>query len=79
MDFHYKDNVHGYSLQARILRRGLEMLAVGGRLVYSTCSLNPIEDEAVVANLLSKSQGRSVYFNFKEVNQYGFDKFFLKN
>ena len=28
------------------------MLKVGGKLSYSTCSLNPIEDEAVVASAL---------------------------
>eukprot|EP00117_Sycon_ciliatum_P008936 scpid54740/ scgid11435/ tRNA (cytosine(34)-C(5))-methyltransferase; NOL1/NOP2/Sun domain family member 2 len=51
-------NANGlHRLQARILRRGLEMLAVGGRLVYSTCSLNPVEDEAVVASLLDQCQG----------------------
>lgn len=44
-------------LQIRILKRGLEMLAVGGRLVYSTCAFNPIEDEAVVSTLLEQSQG----------------------
>lgn len=30
---------------------------VGGRMVYSTCTFNPIEDEAVVAELLLRCQG----------------------
>ena len=30
----------------------MELLEVGGRLVYSTCSLNPVEDEAVVQRLI---------------------------
>ena len=29
-------------------------------MVYSTCSLNPIEDEAVIASLLEKSEGKCV-------------------
>ena len=37
--------------------RGLKLLRVGGRLVYSTCSLNPIEDEAVVFSLLKRCRG----------------------
>lgn len=45
-------------LQLRIAVRGVEQLAVGGRMVYSTCSLNPIEDEAVIAALLEKSEGK---------------------
>jgi 16S rRNA C967 or C1407 C5-methylase (RsmB/RsmF family) len=49
-------------LQARILRRGLELLAVGGRIVYSTCSFNPIENEAIVADLLRSFPGLFVLF-----------------
>lgn len=35
----------------RHLRRACELLRVGGRLVYSTCTFNPVEDEAVVAEV----------------------------
>lgn len=48
-------NLH--HIQFRIARRGAEMLEVGGRMVYSTCSLNPIENEAVVCRLLRECQG----------------------
>jgi tRNA (cytosine34-C5)-methyltransferase len=45
------------SIQMKILRRGLEMLKKGGRLVYSTCSFNPIEDEAIISNVIDQSEG----------------------
>nr|PIL97782.1 NOL1/NOP2/sun family protein [Toxoplasma gondii COUG] len=41
-----------HSIQLGILHRGLQLLRVGGRLVYSTCSLSPLEDEAVIAAVL---------------------------
>ncbi|KAI8103000.1 hypothetical protein M9434_005788 [Picochlorum sp. BPE23] len=44
-------------LQLRIALRGAELLKVGGRMVYSTCTFNPIEDEAVVAELLRRTHG----------------------
>lgn len=48
-------NLHG--VQYRIARRGAEMLEVGGRMVYSTCSMNPIENEAVLCRLLREADG----------------------
>ena len=41
-------------MQAEILRRGIEVLASGGRLVYSTCSLEPEENEQVVESVLEQ-------------------------
>ncbi|XP_029657515.2 RNA cytosine-C(5)-methyltransferase NSUN2-like [Octopus sinensis] len=41
-------------LQKKILLRGVQLLKKGGRIVYSTCSLNPLEDEAVVSAVLEQ-------------------------
>ncbi|KAF5343843.1 hypothetical protein D9756_011343 [Leucocoprinus leucothites] len=41
-----------HSLQVRILQRAMNLLKHDGRIVYSTCSLNPAENEAVIAEAL---------------------------
>ena len=41
-------------LQIDILARAARLVKKGGRIVYSTCSLDPIENEAVVAEVLRK-------------------------
>mmetsp|Transcript_17005 Transcript_17005/g.26223 ORF Transcript_17005/g.26223 Transcript_17005/m.26223 type:complete len:476 (-) Transcript_17005:292-1719(-) len=46
---------HGnHALQLDILERGFKLLKKGGRIVYSTCTFNPIEDEAVVAAAVAR-------------------------
>ncbi|KAJ0171557.1 hypothetical protein K1T71_013107 [Dendrolimus kikuchii] len=47
------NNLHG--IQYRVLRRGCELLSVGGRVVYSTCSFNPVENEAVIHRMLQET------------------------
>jgi multisite-specific tRNA:(cytosine-C5)-methyltransferase len=46
-----------HATQVRILIRALQMLKVGGRIVYSTCSMNPVEDEAVLAEAITRCGG----------------------
>eukprot|EP00339_Tiarina_fusa_P000842 CAMPEP_0117026604 /NCGR_PEP_ID=MMETSP0472-20121206/19540_1 /TAXON_ID=693140 ORGANISM="Tiarina fusus, Strain LIS" /NCGR_SAMPLE_ID=MMETSP0472 /ASSEMBLY_ACC=CAM_ASM_000603 /LENGTH=899 /DNA_ID=CAMNT_0004733651 /DNA_START=122 /DNA_END=2821 /DNA_ORIENTATION=+ len=51
-------NAYGlHNLQLAIALKGARMTKVGGYLCYSTCSMNPIENEAVVAELLRASEG----------------------
>ncbi|KXJ85525.1 S-adenosyl-L-methionine-dependent methyltransferase [Microdochium bolleyi] len=45
--------------QVRILVRALQMLKPGGRVVYSTCSMNPIENEAVIVSAIERCGGPS--------------------
>lgn len=44
-------NLH--ETQRNILIRGLELLRKDGICVYSTCSMNPIEDEAIVSEVVT--------------------------
>ena len=45
-------------IQLQIAKASALMLKAGGRMIYSTCSINPLEDEAVVAALLLYCGGK---------------------
>ncbi len=51
---HAKSPLAMNQLQYRIALTGCKLLKKGGRMVYSTCSLDPLEDEAVVNELISR-------------------------
>ncbi|HVB86921.1 MAG TPA: 16S rRNA (cytosine(967)-C(5))-methyltransferase RsmB [Candidatus Dormibacteraeota bacterium] len=52
-----------HALQANLLRIALAKLAPGGRLVYSTCSMEPEENESVLAEIADSSAYRIVPAN----------------
>ena len=43
-----------FQLQVDIASRGAQLLRPGGTMVYSTCSIDPVENEAVIAELVQK-------------------------
>jgi NOL1/NOP2/sun family putative RNA methylase len=46
---------HFSGLQFGLLRQAFQMLKPGGRLVYSTCALNAVENDGVVEDFLAKT------------------------
>ncbi|KAH6996178.1 S-adenosyl-L-methionine-dependent methyltransferase [Ilyonectria sp. MPI-CAGE-AT-0026] len=46
-----------HTTQIRILVRALQLLKVGGRVVFSTCSMNPVENEAVIVSAIERCGG----------------------
>jgi 16S rRNA C967 or C1407 C5-methylase (RsmB/RsmF family) len=62
-----KSGVGLHPIQKSILLRCLQLLKVGGKLVYSTCSLNPIEDEAVISSAVLETKENIVILNMNNV------------
>eukprot|EP00933_Yihiella_yeosuensis_P002553 TRINITY_DN10433_c1_g1_i1.p1 TRINITY_DN10433_c1_g1~~TRINITY_DN10433_c1_g1_i1.p1 ORF type:complete len:836 (+),score=174.48 TRINITY_DN10433_c1_g1_i1:95-2602(+) len=56
-NWHPRGGLCHHGDQLAILCRGIELLAPGGLLAYSTCALNPLECEAVIAAGLSWGKG----------------------
>ena len=56
--------------QGEILHSGAELVAPGGRLVYSTCTFAPEENEQAIENFLAKHPG----FSLEDVNAPWFSK-----
>lgn len=52
-----KNGIALHPLQLQIAKRGAALLKVGGNMCYSTCTFNPLENEAVVADLLRWGKG----------------------
>jgi len=49
-----------HSLQYDLLSRAIAVTRPGGRVVYSTCSLDPIENEAVVSRVVASGKVRVI-------------------
>ena len=57
LDWHPARGNGRFNLQLNIARRGVELLKEGGTMAYSSCSINQIENEAVIAQLLREAAG----------------------
>ncbi len=53
-DWTPKEGRKMFKMQVEITARGATLLVPGGHLMYSTCSLDPVENEAVVAEVLRR-------------------------
>lgn len=60
-------------LQYSILCTSARYLKIGGKLVYSTCSLNPAENEKIVKKFLSEHRDFRILRIHPEIKRYGED------
>ena len=62
-----RDGLGVHNLQVCILKRAVSLCKVGGYICYSTCSINPIEDEAVVSEVVNQFSNTIQIANLPEV------------
>lgn len=55
----YEELLRFPPLQQKILETAASLLRVGGHLMYSTCTLNPQENENLVRSFLNSQAGRN--------------------
>ncbi|CBZ25472.1 conserved hypothetical protein [Leishmania mexicana MHOM/GT/2001/U1103] len=55
--WHPGRGIEFFPLQCALLQRAVRLCKTGGRIVYATCTLNPLENEAVVAAVLRACGG----------------------
>jgi len=71
------DEIH--TLQSYILDKYSQMVKVGGKLVYSTCSILPSENNLQVQSFLVRANGAFVFEEEKSISpaKSGFDGFYM--
>lgn len=68
-----------YELQAKILNDYSKMVKVGGKIVYSTCSIMPVENELQVRNFITKNADSFELESQQTIypSKTGFDGFYM--
>ena len=63
--------IENHTIQFNILNNAVKQVKKGGYIVYSTCSINPIENEAVVAAILERNKNVEIVNVNKKLNEMG--------
>jgi len=69
--FRKQGNTNLPAIQKGLILRAFDLLSPGGTLVYSTCTINPEENEAVITHLLKKRNAQIISWEVpKEVTAF---------
>jgi len=68
-----------YDIQYKILETSSKLLEDGGRLVYSTCSINPMENQDQIEKFLKNNKDFELEENYRQIlpSKDGGDGFFI--